>query len=144
MASGPPPHCQIRSTISQLQTVRNDVNRSLAAMSMFCQEGDLETVSAEAKRLRLSFQKDVGSLTNKLEHVLVDLAAMKSENTSLRREITALKTQIKDLKDVEITALKTQIKNLKDEELSFSEAISHCEDSQSNDSKDNEMIEKDS
>ena len=92
---------------------------------MFCQEGDLETVSAEAKRLRLSFQMDVVALTNKLEHVIVDLAAMKCENTSLRREIA----QIKNKKDEEINALKTQIKNLKDEELSFSEAISQSGES---------------
>ena len=103
MANAAPPHCKIRSAMNSLQTMKQDINRSLAAVSTFCQEKNLETVSTETKILRDSVQNDIDLILTKLNTTLRDTLAMKAKNTAQKAQIFQLKAEIKRMKDQELS-----------------------------------------
>ena len=111
----PPPHCQLRSILSNIQHVKENLHLSVAAMATYASEGNVERVIALSKSLRNAvIAKDFCAIESKIEASIAQVNSTHRKFIQEQKENLELKSQIK--------TLQLQIKKLEYEELSFTQA----------------------
>ena len=106
-----PPHCQLRSAVSGIRIVKEELHLRVAAMATYALEGAVERVVAAGRTIRTSLiDKDVASIEKKLESAIADINQLQRNytdsmkmNAKLQAEVEGLNLHIKALEEAEIS-----------------------------------------
>ena len=116
-----PPHCQLRSAVTGLKCLKDNMMRSLAAIQTYASEGYREQAVGESKHVRQLLEGQSRELIQNLEDLINELKMQHRKNLELKSNCEQLKKKIQCFEN---------------EDMYFSQACA-TEDSKLSQDKDN-------